>query len=296
MWRTPAPTLRSPSLSRSSPVAGRGPPPTRSPPRSLRTTTRPPRRSPSGWTPKCSSCCTRRPEQAELAVDRNRVALGIAGLEAEPGDHICALFSGERERDQILIPFLRAGLASGDKCICVVDGTDPAEIVAALGPAGEAAASAAGKQLEVIRSCDMYLRSGRFLADEVIGTWKAVIADAMYAGQFDVVRAAETWSRRDVVPDINELMLLESEMNRYLSLYPQVIVCLYDIDRFGGGALMNLVKTHPRMLVGGVVIENPYLMTPDEVLLKTAHRDVAAASPVTEEAEEWFSDVMTGSI
>ena len=43
--------------------------------------------------------------------------LGIAGLEAEPGDHICALFSGERERDQILIPFLRAGLASGDKCI-----------------------------------------------------------------------------------------------------------------------------------------------------------------------------------
>jgi hypothetical protein len=206
-------------------------------------------------------------------VDRNRVALGIAGLEAEPGDHICALFSGERERDQILIPFLRAGLASGDKCICVVDGTDPAEIVAALGPAGEAAASAAGKQLEVIRSCDMYLRSGRFLADEVIGTWKAVIADAMYAGQFDVVRAAETWSRRDVVPDINELMLLESEMNRYLSLYPQVIVCLYDIDRFGGGALMNLVKTHPRMLVGGVVIENPYLLTPDEVVIKEVLRE-----------------------
>jgi hypothetical protein len=42
----------------------------------------------------------------------------------------------------------------------------------------------------------MYLRSGRFLADEVIGTWKAAIADAMYAGQFDVVRAVETWSRR----------------------------------------------------------------------------------------------------
>jgi hypothetical protein len=192
--------------------------------------------------------------------------LGIAGLEAEPGDHICALFSGERERDQILIPFLRAGLASGDKCICVVDGTDPGEIVAALGPAGQAAAS--GKQLEVIRSRDMYLRSGRFRADEVIGSWKAAIADAMYAGQFDVVRAVETWSRRDVLPDINELLMLESEMNQYLPLYPQVIVCLYDIDRFGGGALMNLVKTHPRMLVSGVVIENPYLLTPDEILIK----------------------------
>ena len=204
---------------------------------------------------------------------RNPVVLGIAGLEAEPGDHICALFSGERERDQILIPFLRAGLASGDKCICVVDGTPPGEIVAALGPAGEAAASAACKQLEVIRSCDMYLRSGRFRADEVIGAWKAAIADAMYAGQFDVVRAVETWSRRDVLPDINELLLLESAMNQYLPMYPQVILCLYDIDRFGGGALMNLVKTHPRMLVGGVVIENPYLMTPDEVLLKAVLRE-----------------------
>src|SRR5580700_7981179 len=150
MWRTRALTHRSPSLSRRNPLAGRGSPTTRSPARSRRTATRRPRRSHSGWTPKCSNCCTRRPERPELAVARNPVVLGIAGLEAEPGDHICALFSGERERDQILIPFLRAGLASGDKCICVVDGTDPGEIIAALGPAGEAAAS--GKQLEVIRS------------------------------------------------------------------------------------------------------------------------------------------------
>src|ERR1700761_1604567 len=104
-------------------------------------------------------------------VVQNRFALGIGGLEAEPGDHMCGVFSGEAERDQVLIPFLEDGLASGDKCICVVDGTAPGEIVAALGPAGEAAASAACKQLEVIRSCDMYLRSGRFLADEGIGSW-----------------------------------------------------------------------------------------------------------------------------
>ena len=89
------------------------------------------------------------------------------------------------------------------------------------------------------------MRSGRFSADEVIGSWKAAISDAMYAGQFDVVRAVEAWSRRDVLPDMNELLILESAMNRYLPLYPQVIVCLYDVDRFGGGALMNLVMTIP---------------------------------------------------
>jgi len=48
-----------------------------------------------------------------------RVALGISGLDAGPGDHICGVFSSEAQRDQVLIPFLQAGLASGDKCICV---------------------------------------------------------------------------------------------------------------------------------------------------------------------------------
>jgi len=224
----------------------------------------------------------------------NRVALGIGGLEAEPGDHVCGLFTGEQERDQILIPFLRAGLASGDKCICVVDGTAPGQVIATLGPDGEAAALAPGKQLEVISASEMYLRSGRFSADEVIAAWKAAIADVMYAARFDVVRAVETWSRRDVVPDIQELMVLESEMSRYLPLYPQVVVCLYDMGRFGGGALVNLVMTHPRLLVGGMLMENPYCLTPDEVLARRAHGDVAPTL-ITEEAQKWYSDVMTGS-
>jgi hypothetical protein len=62
----------------------------------------------------------------------NGLALGIGGIEADLGDHICGLYSGESQRDQMIIPFLEAGLASGDKCICVVDGTDPAHIVAML--------------------------------------------------------------------------------------------------------------------------------------------------------------------
>jgi len=84
----------------------------------------------------------------------NRLALGIGGLEAEPGDHICGVFSSEAQRDQVLIPFLQAGLASGDKCICVVDGAPPGEIVAALGPAGQAAALTVGKQLDVYGASD----------------------------------------------------------------------------------------------------------------------------------------------
>ena len=53
--------------------------------------------------------------------------------------------------------------------------------------------------------------------------------------------------------------------------------------------------THPRVLVGGMVIENPYYLTPDEVLARTGRRVPAAGRPVSEEAQAWYSDVMTGS-
>jgi hypothetical protein len=75
--------------------------------------------------------------------------------------------------------------------------TDPVEIVATLGAHVDTSAFSASKQLEVIRASDMYLRSGGFSADEVIGSWKAAMSDVMYDGRFDVVRAVETWSLRD---------------------------------------------------------------------------------------------------
>lgn len=221
--------------------------------------------------------------------------LGVMGIEAVLGDHICGLYSNQLQRDQILLPFLEAGLAAGDKCICVVDGTDPMEVVAGLATRANGAKSVADKQLEVIRAPDMYLRSGGFSADEVISSWKAAMSDVMYDGRFDVVRAVETWSRRDVVPDMDELMMLESQMNQFLPLFPQVVVCLYDIGRFGSAIVVDLLKTHPRMLIGGMLVENPYYMSPDELLHRLERGGAETADGEIEEAAKWYFDETTGS-
>jgi hypothetical protein len=106
----------------------------------------------------------------EMPID-----LGFKGLELQPGQHLCGLYAGVRQRDEILLPFLRAGIEAGDKCICIVDGTEPTEIVAGLGAAGDESATAGVKQLDVIRAADAYLRSGKFSAAETIATWKAAI-------------------------------------------------------------------------------------------------------------------------
>ena len=196
----------------------------------------------------------------------DHVDLGIHGIAVRPGDHICGLYFGDDERDAIMLPFIEAGLRAGDKCICVVDGIEPTELLTAIDANIGARARADTRQLEVMRSTDAYLRSGSFGAQETIGFWKAAISDAMYDGRFDLVRAVETWGGRDLVPDTRELMSLESEMSNFLALYPQVVLCLYDLERFGGGVVVDLVKTHPKLLLRGAVVDNPYWLRPDELL------------------------------
>ena len=41
------------------------------------------------------------------------VDLGFNGLKARPGAHICGIYAGERQRDEIVLPFLETGLRAG---------------------------------------------------------------------------------------------------------------------------------------------------------------------------------------
>src|SRR3954453_19537886 len=93
------------------------------------------------------------------------ISLGLNELSIPPGTHICAFFRGIPERDEILIPFLREGLRSGDKCMCLID--DGLEAVrAAL--AGEVAPATADRQLDIQPSKSAYLRRGAFLIQDML--------------------------------------------------------------------------------------------------------------------------------
>jgi len=204
------------------------------------------------------------------------IDLGFGGIELQPGEHLCALHAGVQQRDDILLPFLRTGLAAGDKCICIIDGTEPAEIVSALGPLAAESTPTGVKRLDVMRAADVNLRSGKFSAGETIAAWKAAVSEVMYQGQFCCIRAVETWSHRYVVPDTRELLHLESEMRHFLPLYPQVMLCLYDIERFGGELISSVIKLHPKVIVGSTIVENPFYLAQDEV--SVTPDDILAAS------------------
>jgi MEDS: MEthanogen/methylotroph, DcmR Sensory domain len=202
------------------------------------------------------------------------VDLGVEGLTCAPGDHICGVYRGVVERDRIVLPCLEAGLLAGHKCVCIVDVEDPTEILAALSDRVDARLLADNKQLDVVRASDVDLRSaGSYSVPEILSVWKATISDAMYSGRFDLVQTVKCLERNYVQPNPSALLMLESEVNRFLPLFPQVVLCLYDLDRFDASIVVDLVKTHPKILLENMVCDNPYFMTPDELLAAVAAGD-----------------------
>ena len=69
---------------------------------------------------------------------------------------------------------------------------------------------------------------------------------------------------------VADLIGYESELNRIMSNFPQVNLCLYDLTRCSGDLIMDVLKTHPKALLGGMVIDNPYYLEPDEFLASRA--------------------------
>jgi hypothetical protein len=192
------------------------------------------------------------------------VALGLNGLSIPPGTHICALFRGIPERDEIMLPFLREGLRAGDKCTCIIDeGLD--EVRAVLGK--ELGSSARAHQLDIQPSKAAYLRRGTFSTQDMLDFWDESVGAALGEQGFPFARSTgeTTWTLTEL-PDLHDFMTYEAELNRFLPRYPQVLLCLYDLDRFGGQILVDILKTHPKVLMGSTILDNLYYLEPDEFL------------------------------
>jgi len=196
------------------------------------------------------------------------VPFGIPGLSLLPGDHVCAFYRGGSERDEMLLPYLAEGLRAGEKCICVVDASDPGAVLTSLGGEVDVGCHLAEHRLEMFTSEEAYLRKGRFAPASILEFWDGAIAAALGPEEFTFVRVVGemSWALRGL-PGSEELFAYEADLNRFALRYPQVLLCLYDLERFGGEILVDVLKTHPKILVDGFVIENPYYLEPDQFLV-----------------------------
>lgn len=195
----------------------------------------------------------------------NGLSLGIPGVGAvSPGTHFCALYSGPAERDRLLFPFLEEGLRCGDKCLCLIDDVEPALVRdLAVGQPGRDY-SRRSAQLDVERTSDIYLRSGEFSIADMM-SFLCESADAAIADDFDLLRAAGEMSWvLPGPPGWEDLFLYESALNHAVEQMPAILMCLYDLQKFGAQMLVEVLRTHPTVLLDRTVIDNPHYLRPTE--------------------------------
>ena len=99
---------------------------------------------------------------------------------------MCAFYRGVGGRDEVLVPYLREGLRAGEKCIAVVDEDGRDDLLATMAREPESDSA----QLDVRTLAEAYLRTGTFVAAEMIQYWNTEIPASLEAGSYATAAAA----------------------------------------------------------------------------------------------------------
>ena len=81
----------------------------------------------------------------------------------------------------------------------------------------------------------------------------------------------------ETVPGVTDIVEYETKLNFVTDKYPDPIICVYDLNRHSGSVVMDILRTHPMVIVGGVLQDNPLYVPPAEFLKELQSRKASAA-------------------
>jgi hypothetical protein len=197
----------------------------------------------------------------------------LAGSVLDRSRHVCAFFHRKEEEYRVLLPFIKEGFDEGDRAFHVVDSRHRAEHLRRLQEAGIDVGKAERKgQLEVRGWEDAYLRDGHFDRNRMLALIEEVLTGAQAQG-YPLTRlvANMEWALEDR-PGVHDLVEYETTLNCILPRYADAVCCTYDIARFGANVIMDILRTHPMVIIGGTLQENPFFVPPDEFLRELHER------------------------
>jgi hypothetical protein len=204
-----------------------------------------------------------------------RVATPIrfAGSELSAARHVCAFFNSDEEGYRVLLPFIRDGFDSGDKAIHVVTAEHHQDHLQRLASAGIDATQAQHRgQLELLTSAEAYLRDGFFDQDRMLQFFRQR-ANELAEGEFPVGRIVcqMDWAA-DGRSHVDNLIEFESRVNDVWCRHDHAVICVYNLAKFGGDTIIDIMRTHPMIVIGGMLLQNPFFVPPTQFVRELRDR------------------------
>jgi hypothetical protein len=197
----------------------------------------------------------------------------LAGSVLNRSCHVCAFFHSKEEEYEVLMPFIKEGMERGDHAFHIVDAKHRGAHLQRLEQEGIDVASAESQgQLEVRRWDEAYIQDARFDQYRMIDTIKAALDPSRkQPGRLTRVVANMEWALEDL-PGVHDIVEYETRLNHVLPDYHDPVICTYDLSRFDASMVIDIMRTHPMVIVGGILQENPFYVPPDEMLKELKER------------------------
>ncbi len=200
----------------------------------------------------------------------------LAGSVLSRSCHVCAFFHSKEEEYRVLMPFIKEGFARGDRAFHVVSPEHRPDHLRRLEREGiDVDEAEATGLLEVRRWQEAYIQDDHFDQYRMIDTIKEALDPAKRPpGTVTRLIANMEWALEDL-PGVHDIVEYEARLNRVLPAYHDPVICTYDLSRFDASVVIDIMRTHPMVIIGGILQENPFYVPPDEMLEELQGRATA---------------------
>jgi hypothetical protein len=209
----------------------------------------------------------------------NAAPIEFAGSHLSEARHVCAFFNSDEERYRVLMPFIKDGFECGDKAIHVVNPDQRQDHLRRLAAAGiDSAAAQRSGQFELRTNTETYLRDGRFDQDRMLDVFER-LASGNAEGGFPLSRVVchMDWAAEGRL-HIDSLVEFESRVNDVWCRHDDAVICVYDLAKFRADAVVDIMRTHPMIIIGGILQHNPFFVPPEVFLREVRERRVEQAT------------------
>jgi hypothetical protein len=202
-----------------------------------------------------------------MTEERRHICLGFSGELYPEGTHICYLYNDDEERRQVLPDFIRYGLESLESVDYAADVTSRDQLLQVMSDLGVPAQDGVtDDRFHIATALETYCPDGQFKPDEMIERLRQIYLRHHAAGCAGSRATGEmSWAVRGI-PGSERLVEYESRINTLVRDVPLTVMCQYDVRRFDGATIYDIINVHPIMIVRGHILRNPFYVPPEQVM------------------------------
>jgi len=205
-------------------------------------------------------------------MKKGAAPVSLAGSQLGDTRHVCAFFNSDDEEYRVLLPFIKDGFGCGDKAIHMVNPDQHRDHLQRLAAVGiDTAAAERTGQFEIRTNTDVYLSDGRFDHHRMLQVFEQLASDKNHAFPRSRIVCRMDWAG-DRRTHVDELIEFESRVNDLWSRHDDTVICTYHLSRFDGDTVIDVMRTHPVVVIGGILQQNPFYVPPAQFLRELRDR------------------------